>query len=133
MFNEGVDRKYVPTAHRVYQAKSDAKAAEHLSFVDVGACQESLRDFSLSFMPPLETANSEEICTVFVSESFLTISDTTTAIPFTCMWLLLVAKCFLEAGRKLRLVLDFTHDILLQNFKLGVISIAGFHFTVVIG
>ena len=45
------------------------------------------------------------------------------------MWLLLVAKCFLEAGRKLRLVSDFTHDILLQNFKLGVISIAGLHFT----
>ena len=28
LFNEGVDRKYTPTAHQVYQIKSDAKAAQ---------------------------------------------------------------------------------------------------------
>ena len=35
----------------------------------------------------------------------------------------------MKAGRKLCLVLDFTHDILFQFFKLGVISIASLNFT----
>ena len=59
----------------------------------------------------------------------MNISKVVTAVPFTCLWLLSLLKSFLEEGRKLRLVLDFTHKILHQSFKLGVISIACLHFS----
>ena len=62
------------------------------------------------------------------AKEFVTISDFMTIIPFTCLFLLNEACRFISLGRGLRLVLDFTHDICQQRFKLGVVSIAAYHF-----
>ena len=129
LFDDGVERKYIPLAHKVYSAKSDMNAAQKMKFVHKGAGQESSRDVALSLKPPVfPFDDNEDNCVVFVCESSLTIIEATTEVPFTSMWRLLLAKSFLEAGRKLRLVLDFRHHILLQSFIVGVISIAGLNF-----
>ena len=50
-----------------------------------------------------------------------------TIIPFSCLFLLTEAAWFLGTGH-VRLVVDFTHDVCQQKFKLGMVSFAGDHF-----
>ena len=128
-FNAGIDRKYVPSAHRVYQAKSDARAQYRRENIDEAEFQEPLRDFVSGYTAPTNPGTVDADCSLFISQDFVCITEVVTAIPFTCLWLLAFAKSFLEQGRKLRLVFDFTHKILHQNFKLGVLAIAGLHFS----
>lgn len=48
-------------------------------------------------------------------------------IPLSAHYLLTQRRSFLQKYRNLHLVLDLTHDLCLQQFKLGGICLLGFH------
>ena len=122
--NSAYDNRLIPSAEHVYKHKSFLKAKTSLESVDLAESRESLT----SFVESIDSDEKENECKCFVAQDFVTISSFMTIIPFTCFFLLNEAACLLGSENYVRVVLDLTHDIFQEKFKLGLLSFAAYHF-----
>ena len=115
----------IPSAHDIKRVRADQKRAQR----NTAPAQtfDELRDWAYSQSRTDSTTPGD--AWVIADPSVCYVSNEVTSIPFTCDYLLdEVLRFRAKTAGKLRLLIDFTHDLSNLKWKVGKLSLLGKHF-----